>query len=118
MSATARVHSPAPPADALTRSVLAALSRDYPGGFAVRLWTGETTALGPGAPAFTLVLRHPGALRAMFWPADRLAVGESYVFDDFDVGGDMTAFAAWLGHVFDQAARRRADENVRIAWDL
>jgi cyclopropane-fatty-acyl-phospholipid synthase len=118
MSATARVLSPAPPADALTRSVLAALSRDYPGGFAARLWTGETTVLGPGPPAFTLVLNHPGALRAMFWPADRLGVGESYVFGDCDVEGDMVAFAAWLGHVFERAHRRRADENVRIAWDL
>ncbi|MBD0290126.1 MAG: class I SAM-dependent methyltransferase [Thermoleophilia bacterium] len=62
--------------------------------FAVRLWTGETWGAAPGAARFTLVLRHPGALRAMFLPPTELALAEAYVFDDLDVEGDLEqAFA-------------------------
>ncbi|MBY0514455.1 MAG: cyclopropane-fatty-acyl-phospholipid synthase family protein [Gemmataceae bacterium] len=118
MTPTARVAPDAPPADALTRDVLAALSEGWPGGFAACLWTGRTLAFGPQPPAVTLALKHPGAVRAMFWPADNLGVGESYVFDDYDVEGDMLAFAGWLGHVFDTTAKRRGYENLKIAWDL
>ena len=84
---------PAPPSpDALARDILAVVTRGYPGTFAVRLWTGDTRSFGDGPPAFTLVLKHPGSLRAMLWPADRLGLGESYIFDDFDVEGDFLAF--------------------------
>jgi cyclopropane-fatty-acyl-phospholipid synthase len=110
---------PAPPApDALTRDILAVVTRGYPGAFAARLWTGDTQSFGSGPPAFTLALKHPGSLRAMLWPADRLGLGESYVFDDFDVDGDFLAFTDWLGFVFDQAQRRPGYENLKIAWDL
>lgn len=118
MSSTARP-LPLPPApDVLTRDILAAVTRGYPGTFATRLWTGQAWTSGDGPAAFTLVLKHPGSLRAMLWPADRLGLGESYVFDDFDVEGDFLAFTDWLGYVFDQARRRRGYENLKIAWDL
>ena len=39
----------------------------HPRDFAVRLWEGTTWDSEPGQPArFTLVLKHPGALRSMF----------------------------------------------------
>lgn len=60
--------------------------------FAVRLWDG-TRWSPPGAaePCFTLVLKHPGALRRMFWPPNHLTLGQGYIFDDFDVEGDLFA---------------------------
>jgi cyclopropane-fatty-acyl-phospholipid synthase len=107
----------APAADALSKSLLGELCSGFPHAVATRLWTGETTCYGSGSPAFTLVLNHPGALRAMLWPKDRLSTGESYIFNDYDVEGDMVAFAGWLGHLFERM-KRPGIENVKIVWDL
>ncbi|HEX5438714.1 MAG TPA: cyclopropane-fatty-acyl-phospholipid synthase family protein [Gemmatimonadaceae bacterium] len=63
--------------------------------FAVRLWDGTTeqpTSLD--SVPFTLVLRHPGALRRMFLPPSELAMAEAYVRGDFDVEGDVEAATA------------------------
>lgn len=118
MSSSAHSLQPAAAPEVITRDVLTTLSRGYAGGYAVRFWSGETwTPPGPPA-AFTLVLNHPGALRAMFWPKDKAGLGESYIFDDFDVGGDFLAFARWLGHVFDQTAKRPAYDNLKVVWDI
>jgi cyclopropane-fatty-acyl-phospholipid synthase len=60
--------------------------------FAVQLWDGTRWEPAPGETArFTLRLRHPGAIRAMFWPPDDLALGEAYIFDDFDIEGSIEA---------------------------
>ncbi|MFO0800052.1 MAG: cyclopropane-fatty-acyl-phospholipid synthase family protein [Gemmataceae bacterium] len=83
--------------DAAVR-VLEVLSKGFSGGVAARFWTGRTWQVGPPA-AFTMVLKHAGAARAMFWPFDRVGLGESYVFDDFDVEGDVIAFVGWLRHL-------------------
>jgi len=55
-----------------------------------RLWDGtpwpdETPRL------VTLVLKHPGALRAMFAAGTELAMAEAYLYDDFDIEGDIIA---------------------------
>lgn len=60
--------------------------------FDVRYWDGTTEA-GGATPAFTLILRHPGALRRMFLPPSELALGEAYLRDDYDVEGNMEAAA-------------------------
>jgi cyclopropane-fatty-acyl-phospholipid synthase len=58
--------------------------------FAVRLWDGRTFPPSPGASArFTLVLRHPGSLRALLWPPTQLNMAEAFVYDDVDVEGDI-----------------------------
>ena len=58
--------------------------------FAVRLSDGSTwTPNGSGEPRFTLVLRHPGALHAMFSRPSELSLGEAFVRGDFDVEGDF-----------------------------
>jgi cyclopropane-fatty-acyl-phospholipid synthase len=58
--------------------------------FQVRLWDG--TAWGAEQqPRFTLVLKHPGALRAMFSRPNELTLGEAYIYDDFDIEGDIEA---------------------------
>jgi cyclopropane-fatty-acyl-phospholipid synthase len=65
------------------------LTADYRGrGFAVRLWEG-TEWCHAHRPYFTLVLKHPGALRSMFMSPSELTLGEAFVHDDFDVEGDL-----------------------------
>lgn len=58
--------------------------------FAVRLSDG-TELPGARTPAFGLVLRHPGALRRMLMPPIELSMGEAYIYDDFDIEGDIFA---------------------------
>jgi len=67
------------------------LSANYPGqNFTVRLWDGTEWTSPPGdSPAFTLVLKHPGALRNMFTSANELTLGEAFIYDDFDVEGEL-----------------------------
>jgi cyclopropane-fatty-acyl-phospholipid synthase len=57
--------------------------------FQVRLWDGSIW--GTERPRFTLALKHPGALRQMFLSPSELTLGESYIFDDFDIEGDIDA---------------------------
>ncbi len=54
---------------------------------AMRAWNGTTWG-DPHAPA-TIVLQHPGSLRAMLLPPSDLTAGEAYVFDDVDLEGDI-----------------------------
>jgi cyclopropane-fatty-acyl-phospholipid synthase len=64
--------------------------------FAVRFWDGTLDAPAARDPAFTLVLRGPGALRRMLLPPTEMSVVDAYLFGDVDVEGDMEA-AASLG---------------------
>src|SRR5579864_649659 len=60
--------------------------------FSVRLWDGTVWQSRPEAgeaPRFTLVLQHPGALRAMLLPPSELNLGEAYIYNDYDVEGDL-----------------------------
>jgi cyclopropane-fatty-acyl-phospholipid synthase len=87
------------PAARRTIEILAALSRGCDGNFAVRLWTGETWQPGTGPTPFALDLKHAGALRLMFWPFNYAGLGEAYIFDDFDIDGDIFAFMDWVRHI-------------------
>jgi cyclopropane-fatty-acyl-phospholipid synthase len=62
--------------------------------FAIRYWDGswEPGAAGPFGP-FTLLIRHPGALRAMLLPPSELAFGEAFLRDDIDFDGNLEAAA-------------------------
>jgi cyclopropane-fatty-acyl-phospholipid synthase len=42
-------------------------------------------------PRFTLVLKRTGILRAMFSSPSELNLGEAYIYDDFDIQGDIEA---------------------------
>jgi cyclopropane-fatty-acyl-phospholipid synthase len=55
--------------------------------FDVRLWDGQV--LAGSEPRFTLVLTHPGALRAFLWPPTQLNMAEAYVRGDIDIEGDL-----------------------------
>lgn len=57
---------------------------------AVRLWDGTRWPDEQPRPV-TLVLRHPGALRAMFSVGSELALSEAYLYDDFDIEGNIEA---------------------------
>ncbi len=62
--------------------------------FAVRLWDGSIWRPGGGSEElvrFTVVLQHPGALRKMFLPPNDLTLGEAYIYNDFDIEGDIEA---------------------------
>lgn len=54
----------------------------------VRLWDGTCWPDAQPKKA-TIVLKNPGALRAMFLPGTELELAEAYLFDDFDVEGDI-----------------------------
>jgi cyclopropane-fatty-acyl-phospholipid synthase len=75
-----------------SRNFLESVLADYrPRDFAVRFWNGSTWEADTEPPRFTLVLKHPGALRAMFWPPNELSVAEAYLHDDYDIEGDIEA---------------------------
>src|SRR6266571_3225015 len=62
--------------------------------FAVRLWDGSTWRPDAGSQErvrFTVVLQHPGSLRKMFLPPNDLTLGEAYIYNDFDIEGDIEA---------------------------
>src|SRR5436190_170796 len=105
--------------DALqTVRILTALTEGYAGNFAVRLWTGETWQSGSGLTPFALVLKHPGALRAMFWPFDNMGVGEAYVFDDYDIEGDVFAFTGLLRHLVQLRESRSLWSKLKLLRGL
>jgi len=73
--------------------------------FAVRLWEGTTwkpEAASAEPARFTLVLQHPGALRTMFLPPSELNLGEAYIYNDFDIEGDIEAVFPLGDHIMDE----------------
>lgn len=98
-----------------TRQILEELVGRESRAVSLRLWNGS---LWPDeAPrAATLALKHPGALRAMFLPGDELSLGEAYLYDDFDIEGNVEA-------AFDLAEdllhrRPQPRDLLRLAWAL
>jgi len=78
---------------------------------AMRAWTGETW--GPRDGATTIVLRHPGSLRAALLPPSDLVAGEAYVYDDIDIEGDMFGLLHWGAQL--DALRSSPGAVVRVA---
>jgi len=90
---------------------LDALLKDYLGhDFQVRLWDGTTWG-AEIQPRFTLVLKHPGALRAMFSSPNELTLGEAYIHDEFDIEGEIAA-------AFDLADYLLIQKRVGESFDL
>lgn len=106
------------PAVQQTQSLLDALTAGYaPRDFAVRFWDGSIRDPEPGQNArFTLVLQHPGALRKMFWPPHRMPLGEAYIYDDFDIEGDIHAFFRLIHYLI--AKNWTLGERLRLAARL
>src|SRR6266705_7103833 len=75
----------------------------HPRNFAVRLWDGTVWEAEEGQPTrFTLVLQHPGALRKMFLPLSELTLGEAYIYNDFDIEGDIESVYAVADYIFNK----------------
>lgn len=83
--------------------------------FAVRLWDGTVWRPDPDMgepPDFTLVLQHPGALRKMFLPPGELSLAEAFIYNDFDIEGDMEA----VFPLADQFMDGRPDKAERLRY--
>ena len=64
----------------------------HPRDFAVRFWDGSTWEAETDQPRFTLAINHPDALRRMLRDTSSdLSAGEAYIYDDFDIEGDIYA---------------------------
>jgi len=65
---------------------------------AFRVGDGPVHSVGSGAPAFTLVLRDPAALRKLLLGADALSLADAYIHDRIDFEGDFFAALALKSH--------------------
>jgi cyclopropane-fatty-acyl-phospholipid synthase len=64
----------------------------HPRDFAISFWDGSEWPAESGSPLFTLVVRHPDALRRMLKAsANDLSLSEAYISGDLDVVGDLEA---------------------------
>jgi cyclopropane-fatty-acyl-phospholipid synthase len=74
---------------------------------AVRLWDGTIWQPESAGPArCTLVLQHPGALRKMFMPPTELNLAEAYLYNDFDIEGDIEAIVPLIKHFLGKPQRK------------
>ena len=95
---------------------LEALLADYPRrDFQVRMWDGTTWGALQQA-RFTMVLKHPGALRAMCSRPSELTLGEAYIYNDFDIEGDMEAAFEFADYLLGQ--ERSLGKNLDLAKRL
>ncbi len=101
-----------------TLSILQEVFSSYhPRNFAVRLWDGTRWDPEPGQQSlFTMVLQHPGALRKMFLHVNDIALGEAYIYNDFDIEGDIEAAFAMADHLFNM--RLSLAEKVHLGRQL
>jgi cyclopropane-fatty-acyl-phospholipid synthase len=105
-------------AAAVTRFILDEVFAGPPSAdVAVRLWDGTEWNRRPRAPRFTLVLRHPGALRGMLRPASELGLAEAYIHGDFDVEGDLTEFLPFAYELLG-SLRPGVQRKLRLALRL
>ncbi len=96
-------------------SILQFLLKDYhPRDFAVRLWDGSTWDTDAGQPRrFTMVIRHPGAVRNMFSSSNERALGQAYVYNDFDIEGDLDSAFPMAEHL--SRLRLSIADRIRLA---
>lgn len=75
----------------LTKGLLAEIFKgDIRKSVGIRLWNGTNWPDNDPRPTI-IVFKHPGALRSMLLPGTELGLGEAYLYDDFDVDGDLEA---------------------------
>ena len=83
--------------------------------FGVRLWDGTVWPDNRPRSAI-LVLKHPGALRAMLLPGSVIALSEAYLYDDIDVEGDFLAVFEWANDLVRHTANWK--DKLSVARDL
>ena len=92
---------------AMSRSVykrLAAMAGEP--AVAMRAWNGDVW--GPEDARATIVLNHPGALRALLLPPNELTVGEAYIYDDVDIEGSIHEVVRFVARLRSTRGRRLA----------
>ncbi len=72
----------------ITRSLLDSVIGESSQKIGVRLWDQSYWPDDKPRPVM-LVLNHPGSLRRMFMPGTELGLAEAYLYDDFDIKGDI-----------------------------
>lgn len=74
-------------------AIVRELLREYqPRDFAVEFWDGSRWDPGPGQFCrFTWHLHHPAVLRALLRSDRQVALGEAFIYRDFDISGDILA---------------------------
>ena len=82
---------------------------------AVRMWDGTQWPDDIPRPA-TIVLKHRGALRQMFLPGSELGLAEAYLYDDFDIEGQIEAVFGLADHL--GAATGGLLQRLRLACEL
>ena len=103
-------------AEQLTLQILQHLFQDHmPASVGVRLWNGKRWP-DDSPRAVTIVLNHPGALRAMFLPGSELGLGEAYIYNDFDIEGEIEAVFQ-LADILSEATSGWVDK-LRIGSEL
>jgi cyclopropane-fatty-acyl-phospholipid synthase len=80
-----------------------------------QLWDGSSWN-DEGPRKATIVLKHPGALRKMFLPGTEVGLAEAYLYDDFDVQGDMESVFALQDLLIDR--RLGFLEKLKLASQL
>ena len=117
-SSTAAQHPSAPAEIEPVLTFLQELCQGYPSrDFAVRFWNGWVWEPEEGIETrCTLVLKHPGAVRQMFWVVNKASFGEAYIYDDFDIEGDILAIFRWIRHL--QTHKPRGLEMARKALQI
>ena len=96
-------------------SVLQFLLKDHhPRDYAFRFWDGSVWEAEVGEPtSFTMVFRHPAALRAMFLRPSENALGQAYIYDDFDIEGNIERSFPMAEHLL--GLRLSITDRLRIA---
>lgn len=74
-------------------AIVQELLREYhPRDFAIELWEGSRWNPEPGQFCrFTWHLHRPSVLRALLRPDRQVALGEAFIYGDFDISGDILA---------------------------
>lgn len=101
------------PSVEITMELLDAVLAEYPRrDFAIRLWNGDIWGNSQG-PRFSLLLKHPGSLRRMLLGASQLSLGEAYIYDDFDIAGDLESAVDFGNYL--NVHELELTEKVRLA---
>lgn len=84
--------------------------------FEIQFWDDSTWRSGPSLPKFTLELNHPGALKKMFLPPTELSLGEAYIYQDFNLKGDVFRALEIADHI--QTKDRSLLDKLEYTWKL
>ncbi len=103
-----------------SRTFLEKLFQAYgPRDFAVRFWDGSSLDADPGQTTrYTLALKHPGAVRRMFTPFNKIGLGEAYIYDDYDIEGDILAFVKLIRYLIARRQSMRRAERWQMLMRL